>query len=134
MTAAFGILTNDGTEDLVVTGARSDLSDTMELHETVQNPDGSMAMQPKEGGFTVPAGGEHELAPGGDHIMVMEPRPAARAGRDSHHHPRPLSDGSTIDVEATVKEFTGAEEDYQGTGDSDMSDMDDSGESSSDGM
>ena len=30
-----------------------------------------MQMQPKPGGFTVPAGGELVLQPGGEHVMLM---------------------------------------------------------------
>lgn len=130
MTAAFGTLVNDGDSDITVVSATSDITDMMELHETVENSDGSMAMQPKDGGFTVPAGGEHELAPGGDHLMVMGLTRAIEPG-ETVTFTLTLDDGSTTEVEATVKDFTGADEEYQNGEDSgmDMDMGDDSGDS-----
>jgi copper(I)-binding protein len=119
MTAAFGTLTNDGDADITVVSAASDITDVMELHETVQGDDGSMTMQPKEGGFTVPAGGSRELAPGGDHLMVMDLGRPLQPG-ESVTITLTLADGSTTDVECTVKSFTGADEKYQDGGETDM--------------
>lgn len=112
MTAMFGTLTNDGDEDVVVTGAETDAAGMVELHETVANDDGSMAMQEKEGGFTIPAGGEHELAPGGDHVMLMDVTRALKPGQ-TVTVTLSLEGGGTVDVEAPVKRFTGADENYQ---------------------
>lgn len=120
MTAVFGTLVNDGDEDVTVVSASSDITDMMELHETVENADGTMAMQPKEGGFVVPAGGDHELAPGGDHIMVMDLNRPLKPGEEVTFT-LTLSDGSTSEFTATVKNFTGADENYQN---GDMGDMD----------
>jgi copper(I)-binding protein len=119
MTAAFGTLTNDGDADITVVSAESGITDVMELHETVQGDDGSMAMQPKEGGFTVPAGGRHELAPGGDHLMVMDLGRPLQPG-ETVTITLTLADGTTTDVECTVKSFTGADEKYQDDGETDM--------------
>lgn len=113
MTAMFGTITNDGDEDVVVTGAETDAAGMVELHETVANDDGSMAMQEKEGGFTIPAHGEHELAPGGDHVMLMDVSKALKPGQ-TVTLTLSLEGGDTVDVEAPVKRFTGADENYQG--------------------
>jgi copper(I)-binding protein len=110
MTAAFGTLVNDGDVDVTVVSASSDVSAMVELHETVDDG-GSMTMQQKEGGFTVPAGGSHELAPGGDHLMVMDLSRALEPGEDVTLT-LTVDDGTTVEVRATVKEFTGAEEEY----------------------
>lgn len=118
MTAAFGTLVNSGDSDVTIVSAETDITDTMELHETVQNDDGTMAMQEKDGGFVVPAGGEHELAPGGDHLMIMDLLRPVEPG-EVVTITLAFDDGSTTDVEATVKAFTGADEEYQ-DGDSDM--------------
>ena len=118
MTAAFGTLVNSGDSDVTIVSAETDITDTMELHETVQNDDGAMAMQEKDGGFVVPAGGEHELAPGGDHLMIMDLLRPVGPG-EAVTITLTLDDGSTADVEATVKDFTGADEEYQ-DGDSGM--------------
>ncbi len=101
MTAAFGTLVNAGDSDITVTAATSDVATTTELHETVQNDDGAVAMQPKEGGFTIPAGGEHELAPGGDHLMLMDLGRALKPG-EAVTIRLELEDGSTTEVDATV--------------------------------
>ncbi len=119
MTAAFGTLVNSGDIDVTIVSAAADVTDVMELHETVQNNDGGMAMQAKDGGFVVPAGGEHELAPGGDHLMIMDLLRPVQPG-EVVTITLTFDDGSTTDVEATVKDFTGADEEYQ---DDDMSDM-----------
>src|SRR3954462_9538642 len=71
MTAAFGTLVNSTGADITVVGAQSTAS-PMELHEMTMK-DGKMLMQPKQGGFVVKAGGNHELSPGGDHLMLMKP-------------------------------------------------------------
>lgn len=112
MTAAFGTLHNAGTSDVVVTAASSDVTSALELHETVKNDDGTMAMQPKKGGFTIPAGGDHELSPGGDHLMITDLKRPLEAG-ERVTVTLTLRDGSTLVVHPIVKEFTGADEKYQ---------------------
>ena len=127
MTAAFGTLVNQGDSDITIVSAEAtDITDAMELHETVQNDDGGMAMQPKDGGFTIPAGGDHELAPGGDHLMIMNLLRPVEPG-ETVTMTLTFDDGSTADVEATVKEFTGADEKYQDGEDEGMDMGDDSG-------
>ncbi len=114
MTAAFGTLSNSSEEDIDVVSASTPVNATTELHETVENADGSMAMRPKEGGFVVPAGGEVSLAPGGDHLMLMELKGPLAAGT-TVTITLTLGDGSTTEVEATVKPFEGGDEKYQPT-------------------
>jgi len=115
MTAAFGTLSNSGDEDITVVSASADTNKMTELHETVENADGSMAMQPKDGGFVIPAGGTHELTPGGDHIMLMELTGPLEAGT-MVDITLTLDDGSTKQIEAPVKPFDGADENYQNGG------------------
>lgn len=68
MTAIFGTLRNTTEEDLHVIGFTTSLGDaSYEIHEVIDG-----VMRQKEGGFDIPAGGTHELAPGGDHFMIME--------------------------------------------------------------
>lgn len=116
MSAAFGVLVNEGDSDVTLVGATYEgagQSEVMvELHETVQNDDGSMAMQAKDGGFVIPAGGEHLLEPGGDHIMLMALTAPLEAG-DAGTIVLEFADGSTSEVEATIKPFDGADEQYQ---------------------
>jgi copper(I)-binding protein len=112
-TGAFGILRNDSDTDIVVVGATTSVAPTVELHETVASADGSMKMQPKEGGFTVPAGGELTLQPGGDHIMLIDLTAPITAGEEVTIALE-LEGGGTVEFTATAKDFTGANETYEG--------------------
>ncbi len=53
-----------------LTGAKTDVADMVELHET-RMVDGVMQMRPVSGGIEVPAQGQVSLEPGGYHIMLM---------------------------------------------------------------
>lgn len=117
MTAAFGTLVNEGSSDLTVVSATTSVNEMTELHETVENEDGSMAMRPKEGGFVIPAGGSLTLQPGGDHLMLMGLGKPLEAGT-TVTITLTLGDGTTTEVEATVKAFDGADEKYQNGGES----------------
>jgi copper(I)-binding protein len=109
MTAAFGTLVNNTDKPLTIVSATSDVS-MMELHEMLMK-DGKMIMRPKESGFTIPAGGKHELSPGGDHIMFLDVKTPVKAG-DEVTITLKLSDGSSVPFTAVGKPFSGAEESY----------------------
>nr|WP_062343117.1 copper chaperone PCu(A)C [Herbidospora sakaeratensis] len=111
MTAAFGTLVNNSAADVTVVSGASPLSPMIELHEVVDK-DGKMVMQPKQGGFVVPAGGSHELAPGGDHIMIMDAKEPVEPGAEVPFT-LTLADGGTFAFTAIGKDFAGAKEDYQ---------------------
>ena len=119
MSAAFGTLENTGETDIVIESGATPASGMVELHETVMGDDGAMVMQAKEGGFTIPAGGSFELAPGGNHIMLMGLGAPIVAG-DDVTFTLTLSDGSAFTFTAPAKDFTGANENYVGDGDMDM--------------
>ena len=109
MTAAFGTLVNGTDADITIASAESPAS-PLELHEMTMK-DGKMIMQPKAGGFVVKAKGDHELAPGGDHLMLMKPAQAIEPG-DEVAFTLKLADGKTVDFKAIAKPFAGAEESY----------------------
>lgn len=113
MSAAFGVLENSGRADVIVVSAESPAAGMLELHETVVNDTGDMVMQRKENGFVVPADGSLELAPGGNHIMLMALTGPIKAG-DEVTVTLTLSDGSTVDFTAAAKDFSGANETYTG--------------------
>ncbi|WP_439565437.1 copper chaperone PCu(A)C [Microcella sp.] len=119
MTAAFGMIENSSDADITIVAASSTVSPMMELHEVVMS-DGAMVMQQKEGGILVAAASMHELAPGNDHIMMMGVSEALLPG-DEVMITLEFSDGSTLEHSFTVKEFSGADEEYMG----DMGDMGD---------
>ena len=112
MSGVFGTLENHSESPVQVVGAMSDIADLVELHETVTS--GSTAtMQEAEGGFEIPAGGTYELDPGGDHIMLMEMPEAILAG-DEITITLSLDTGETTELTVLVKDFAGAEENYEG--------------------
>lgn len=111
MTAAFGTLANPTAADVTVVSAVSSGAPRVELHETV-GEGSQMTMRPKEGGFTVPAGGKLELKPGGDHIMLMDVRKPVLAGSEVTFT-LTFKDGTTMEFKAVGKDFAGANEKYQ---------------------
>ena len=112
MTAAFGTLVNSTDHDITLVAAQSEVS-RMELHEMAAGDDGAMVMRPKEGGFTVPAEGSLELAPGGEHIMFMDLSTPLVPG-DDVDVTVVADDDTTFTFTAPVRTFTGAQEDYAG--------------------
>ena len=111
MTSSFGLLTNEGEEDVTLTAVESSISDAIELHETADDGSGSMSMNEVEGGFPIAAGETLELAPGGNHIMFMDFDGLVAAG-DTVDITLVLSDGSRIEYDAAVRDFAGANEEY----------------------
>lgn len=112
MTAVFGTLQNSGYHDAHIVSAMSPTAEMVELHEVSADPGGAKAMRPREDGFTVPAGGEHELAPGGDHIMLMDLTAPLQPGADVEVTVV-FDDGSSLPVRAQVRDFPGGKENYQ---------------------
>lgn len=113
MSAAFGDLANTGDSDVTLVSVTSTASTSMQLHETVDNGSGSMVMQEKEGGFTIPAGGALTLEPGGNHLMLMDLTAPIVAG-DEIEFTLTFSDGSDYTFTAPAKDYSGANETYTG--------------------
>ena len=119
MTAAFGMVENPTDHDITIVSATTSASDMTELHETLENESGDMVMQPIEGGFTIPAGGMLMLEPGGNHIMIMGVAEPILAG-DDVTVTLTLDDGSTVEFTAPAKDYSGANENYEGDDEMDM--------------
>lgn len=121
MTGVFGTVENHGDGDITLTGVDSPAAATVELHETVTSG-AAATMREVEGGFTIPAGGSFVLEPGGNHIMFMDLAEPLLAGDEVPLTLR-FDDGSEVEVEVLVKDFSGAQENYEGSeahdGDSD---------------
>lgn len=113
MSAAFGTLDNAGDEDVTVVSVESDASTMLELHETVENEAGEMVMREIEGGFVIPAGGTLTLEPGANHIMMMDLTGPLAAGTEVSFT-LTFSDDSTYEFSAPVKDYSGANENYEG--------------------
>lgn len=118
MSAAFGELTNDSDADVTVVSAETEASPMLELHETVENDAGEMIMREVSGGFVIPAGASLSLEPGGNHIMLMGLSAPLKAGEETTFV-LTLSDGSTFEFVAPVKDYSGANETYEGDMDMD---------------
>ncbi|WEK62139.1 MAG: copper chaperone PCu(A)C [Candidatus Microbacterium colombiense] len=112
MSAAFGTLVNSGSDDITVVSADTEASSMVELHETVENESGEMVMREIEGGFVIPAGGEFALEPGANHIMLMGLTHPLQAG-DEVTVTLTFSDDSTYEFTAPVKDYSGANENYE---------------------
>ncbi|GGM40776.1 copper chaperone PCu(A)C [Microbacterium saperdae] len=112
MSAAFGTLTNAGAEDVTVVSAETAASSMVELHETVENEAGEMVMREIEGGFVIPAGGSLLLEPGASHIMLMDLAAPLQAGAEVTVT-LTFSDDSTYEFTAPVKDYSGANENYE---------------------
>lgn len=69
--AAFMVIANGGDEDDQLIAASSDAAKMVQLHTHIAGDNGVMQMREVPGGFPIPAHGEHALARGGDHVMLM---------------------------------------------------------------
>jgi copper(I)-binding protein len=118
MSAGFGELTNDSDTDVTVVSATTEASSMLELHETAENESGEMVMRQIEGGFVIPANGSMMLEPGGNHIMLMDLTAPLAAGEDVTFT-LTFSDDTTYEFTAPVKDYSGANETYEG-GEMDM--------------
>ncbi len=112
MTGVFGTLKNSGGQEVTVVAGSSPVAGAVELHEVVGQPGGSSMMRPKDGGFPIPADGTHILAPGADHVMLMDLKEPLKPGTDVEVT-LTFADGSSLPFTAQVREFSGADEDYQ---------------------
>ncbi|MBW7883206.1 MAG: copper chaperone PCu(A)C [Caldilineaceae bacterium] len=68
--AAFLTVLNGLEQPIRLTAAASDVAESVELHETVDE-NGVMKMIPHPEGFEIPAGGALELKPGAKHVMLI---------------------------------------------------------------
>lgn len=69
--AAFMVLHNHGDTDDRLVAASSPAAERLELHTHIATADGVMKMREIEGGIEMPAGSEHAMARGGDHVMFL---------------------------------------------------------------
>ncbi|TVO58669.1 copper chaperone PCu(A)C [Denitromonas halophila] len=68
-TAAFLTVINTATTPIRLTGARSAVANTVELHDHIQ--DGDILRMRRIDGVDIPAGSRAALAPGGKHVMLI---------------------------------------------------------------
>ncbi len=117
MTAIFGTIHNGTDKDVTVVGFTTSIDAEMnQIHEVVDG-----VMQEKEGGLEIPAGGSVELAPGGEHLMMMGVKDKVVAG-DEIDVSLLLGDGTTAEMgKLPVRTMAAGEEGYEDMGGMDMS-------------
>jgi copper(I)-binding protein len=69
--AAFFMIANDSDQEDRLIDVMSSAAKKVELHTHVDQGDGVMKMVHVKEGFSIPAGGQHLLKRGGDHVMFM---------------------------------------------------------------
>lgn len=111
MSGAFATLSNTGDTEVTLVSADTDSAESAELHETVESDSGEMLMRAVDGGFSIPAGETFGLEPGGAHVMLMGLNGPLKAG-EQVTIALTFSDGSTLEVIASVKDYSGANEQY----------------------
>lgn len=79
MTAVYGTITNNTSNDVILVGGQTDVTSLVEIHEMAMSG-GEMVMQKIEGGLRIPAGQSVTLEPGGNHMMLMDLSKAVVAG------------------------------------------------------
>lgn len=81
--AAFLTITNASEEDLALVEVRSDVAETVEIHE-METIEGVMSMRPTKN-LAIPHGESVALEPGGTHIMLID-------------LVEPLTEGESVDL------------------------------------
>jgi len=108
MTAIFGNLVNHSDKDMTITGFSTSLyAKVNQMHETV---DGKM--QEMSSPLVIKAGESHELAPGGDHFMLMDMESHIAPG-ESLDLKVELEGGEELDLgEIQTRSMPAGDEDY----------------------
>jgi periplasmic copper chaperone A len=99
--AAYMNITNEGDDDIILTGASSDVARMVEVHES-RMEDGTMRME-EVPEIVVEAGDTVALEPGGYHVMFMHLEQDLEPG-DSFMLTLHFEDLDDIELEVTVEE------------------------------
>lgn len=111
MTGIFGVFKNTTGKDVKLESFTTDLgAPRNEIHEVVNG-----VMQMKQGGITIPAGGEYVLKPGSDHLMIMDIDTPIEAGTTVKVTLN-FSDGTSAEVDAPVRSIASGQENYGANG------------------
>ncbi|PHP65946.1 hypothetical protein CSC94_16645 [Zhengella mangrovi] len=102
--AGYFTLRNDGDTRATLVGAASPACGMASLHRSMES-DGVVKMVPVEA-IAVPAHGELRFAPGGYHVMCMQPAAAMAPGAAVSLTLR-FADGTSLTAQVPVKSATG---------------------------
>lgn len=98
--AGYARITNPGTQDITIVGARSPQFDTVEIHRTeIVDGMARMLAQPQ---LVIPAGGNVALEPGGLHLMLIQAQKPLVSG-DRVEIQLQLNNGTQLRVDAEVR-------------------------------
>jgi len=100
MRAGYMTIENSTDQRIQIIGAESEVFTAVEIHETVEK-DGMMSMQPVSV-LTIPPGTTTQLAPGGIHLMMMQPEETLKPG-DLVSVTLKFDDGNTQTMQMTVR-------------------------------
>ncbi|GAA5228272.1 copper chaperone PCu(A)C [Paeniglutamicibacter antarcticus] len=116
MTGGFAILENTSDKDIDLVKVDTGLARSVELHEMAGSGT-AMSMKELDGPLNIPAHATVELAPGGNHVMLMGLKQELKVG-ESPKLVLTFGDESTSQVPFEIKSYTGAKESYDpGVGD-----------------
>jgi copper(I)-binding protein len=110
MTGSFMTITNNGEEDVTLTGGSSPIAGIVEIHEVIDG-----VMLPMADGLVIPAGESVKLRMGGYHVMLLELTEEVKAGDETEVTLR-FSDGSEQTITAPVKDIAMDDEVYGADG------------------
>lgn len=101
--AGYLTLVNDSRHDLVLESVSSPQFASVEIHETVH--ENGMAGMRQVSTLPLPAGSQIEFAPGGLHLMLMQPAGVLRQG-DSVTLTLHFTGGTQLEIHAPVRRTT----------------------------
>ncbi len=100
MRAGYMTIENKTGQRIQIIGAESEVFTSVEIHETVEK-DGMMSMQPVSV-LIIPPGTTTQLAPGGIHLMMMQPQETLKPD-DLVSVTLKFNDGNTQTLQMTVR-------------------------------
>lgn len=104
VTSAYLVIENTGGADDTLTGVETGAADEVQMHESVEKDDGTTGME-ERAEIPVKAGGTVEFAPGGLHLMLMDPEDL-EAGETVPLELR-FAESGTVEVQAEVEDVMG---------------------------
>lgn len=104
---AFMHLHNSGDDEVLITGASSPACETVEIHQTVI--EGGVARMLPQNSLRLAPGEHIDLAPGGYHLMLINPHQSPRAG-DTLEITLEYGEGQHQTVRAEVRQGMGGME------------------------
>jgi copper(I)-binding protein len=113
--AAYFTVVNPGRQGDRLLRVETAAARRAETHESVEE-DGMVRMVARPEGFAVPAGGTLELAPGGKHVMLVEPL-APEAGAETVRLTLHFERAGAVEVEAALQRVGGMDHSGHAMGD-----------------